>query len=601
MLAGATALAAGCSKQIAPAPGVFDGLEAEIGADWLAAEPEFAESAGLALAGALDTRASADIDLKRGAALRRQAQLRAFDRTSLDGAAAVTFDALDAQVSAIARGAAFDFGRFGPVTGFAPYALDPVGSAMMTLPGFLNLRVETISAADAAAHATRLRAAGAAIDAETQRARADAAKGAAPPAFLVERAATIAAAFGARLPEESGFIAPLRRRLEALAGPPGASETPDQARSRAALAQAISIVAANVLPAYRRAAQALSEIAPRASTEIGVWRLPKGEEFYAASLAFYTSSALTPEQIYRTGVDRARAVAAQLDMMLRSQGLTDGTTGERLARLTIDPQFHFPPIAEASGQLLAEAQNHVTRTQTQLARWFTAAPNARLDVRPWEEGAPYRVYQPASPDGQRPAALYLDVRDPSARARFDLSTWAHREGLPGRHLAITALLSVKNLPALRRQFHTPAFSDGWAVYAEQLADEMGLFDGDPYARLGYLRAQAWSAARLVADTGIHSGRWSIDAARTFLRASTGDTPAAVEREIARITSTPGLACAGELGRLEILRLRDRARAALGAKFDIRNFHAALLAEGSLPLPALARRMELWITSGGVST
>jgi uncharacterized protein (DUF885 family) len=279
-------------------------------------------------------------------------------------------------------------------------------------------------------------------------------------------------------------------------------------------------------------------------------------------------------------------------MMLRSQGLTEGSTGARLMQVAI--QTGAGPLglsAPESPDPIATIKPHLDRANAQIGRWFSA-PAAKLDLVPWQEAPPHGPYVPASADGKRAAALhfdtYLDV--------MDVGAWTHYGAVPGAHMAASALAARKDLPSARRFLFVPAFAEGWRRYGEQLADEMGLYEGDPTSRLGFLRSQARTAARLVVDTGIHTANWSFDQASAYFAETTGDAPGAIQREIVAIAATPGFACAGEIGRREIVRLRDRARSALGPRFDIRDFHAALLGEGQLPLPVLAGHVESWIAA-----
>jgi uncharacterized protein (DUF885 family) len=287
-----------------------------------------------------------------------------------------------------------------------------------------------------------------------------------------------------------------------------------------------------------------------------------------------------------------------MDMMLRSQGLTEGGVGQRMALITSDPRFSYPPTSEGRAAALADADTHIKAAEAKLGGWFHSAPKAKLEIRAapaYAVGSFTGGYYEAPPlNGAQAGALVLNFDPRGGLNKIDLPTLVYHEAEPGHHLQAARALERADLPLLRRLITFNAFSEGWAVYAEQLADEMGLYDGDPYGRLGYLRWQMWRAARLVVDTGLHAQHWTRAQAIAYLEDVTGDAPAIIELEVDRYTIEPGQACGYELGRDEIVRLRDKARAALGARFDIRNFHDVVLNDGELPPAALEARVDAWL-------
>jgi uncharacterized protein (DUF885 family) len=357
-------------------------------------------------------------------------------------------------------------------------------------------------------------------------------------------------------------------------------------------------VTAQIIPAYRRTATALAELRARASDAPGVGRLPGGDAYYQAALKAQTSSDLTPKEVYARGVARVRALSAEMDMMLRSQGLTDGSVGQRMALLTADPRYAYPATPEGRAMILVDADARLKGVSARLSRWFLHSPQTPLEIRVAPSYAAASIaggYYEAPPlNRARPGALVLNLDARPGLNRIDLATLVYHEGLPGHHLQAARAIERADAPLLRRLISFNAFSEGWALYGEQLADEMGLYDGDPVARLGYLRWQMWRAARLVVDVGIHAGGWSKAQAVAYLLDTTGDTPEVIEAEVERYAAMPGQACGYELGRAEIVRLRDKARAALGAQFDIRDFHEAILARGDLPPEALEAQVDDWL-------
>ena len=266
--------------------------------------------------------------------------------------------------------------------------------------------------------------------------------------------------------------------------------------------------------------------------------------------------------------------------------------------LTADPRYAYEPTPADNAQALADVDKRLRGIEARLPRWFVAGPKAKLQVRPASSFAAASFsggfYEAPPLNGSRPGAFILNLAGHGGLNKIDLATLVYHEAEPGHHLQISRALERADAPVLRRLIGFNAFSEGWALYAEQLADEMGVYDGDPIARIGYLRWQIWRAARLVVDTGMHAKHWNKAQAIAYLADTTGDSADVIEIEIERYAAMPGQACGYELGRQEIVRLRDKARAALGARFDIRDFHEAILAEGDLPPAALEARVDAWL-------
>jgi uncharacterized protein (DUF885 family) len=260
--------------------------------------------------------------------------------------------------------------------------------------------------------------------------------------------------------------------------------------------------------------------------------------------------------------------------------------------MAVDPRFGYTQEdwrAEAIGEVQAQEK----RVASLAERWFRTPPSGRLDVRGMNALDAVEGYTPAAFNGKRDAALALDLSNPGMAPRFDLGSIACGDGLPGRHLQSGTAMASADIPLLRRMLAFSAYGDGWAEYAEQLADEMGLYEGGVTQRLGFLRASARHAALSVVDTGVHYLRWDMDQARAYLIENAGETTANAERLIAEVAARPGKAAAGALGRAQIMTLRDNARTALGQAFDIRDFHDQVLHDGQLPLAVLEQKITAW--------
>lgn len=614
-LAAALVLAA-CSPKAEKPEGAFDGFVEDATREIIQDSPELATRAGLGpeIAGAgfkarLDDLSATAVERRRTMALRLDAQLRGFDRDRLSNEDQLTFDVLAAQFDSAAAGAKFSFGRFDEES-FSPYVLNQLDSAFLTLPDFLDTRHDVKTLLDARDYVGRLGQAAAAIDAETQRARADAAAGITPPDFVIDRTLSALDTLISTAPANLTYVTALKRKLEAVVGPlsalpPGAA-APKQnpvevSRARELLAQAEQIVATKIQPAHIRAAGFLRSIRAGAAHDAGIGRLKDGAAYYTAALKQQTTTDLTAEQIHEIGLRQVQTLLGELDGALRVQGLTDGPAGQRLAQMTADPRYQYPASEEGRAQLIADVNGRVGALLQRAPQWFGALPKARLEVRRvpllLEASQSGAYYESPSLDGATPGIYYINLRDLAQMTKIDLPTQDYHEAVPGHHFQIALAQEQSGLPLLRRITGFNAFAEGWGLYAEQLVDEMGLYQNDPVGRIGFLRWRLWRAARLVVDTGLHAKGWSREQAIAYLVEVTGDNPGVVVSEVERYAVWPGQACGYEIGRIEIERLREKAQRGLGPKFDLKKFHDIVLLNGSVPLPVLEGLIDAWIAKG----
>lgn len=597
---------AGCSPRGGAPVGAFEGRLNDWAREILTESPETAsysgvseEAAGGAYDDRLDDRSAVALEARRSAAIRRFAELRSLAR-GLQPDDLRTYAVLEAQFEAAAAGAGFNYGDFTPLGGIRPYVLNQLDSAFITLPAFLDERHPIANARDAENYLSRLNAAADAIEAETARARADAERGVRAPTYIMDTVIGMLDRIAATRSTEQIYFTSLRRKLEALA----TAET-DPARKQQIeranallLGRAEAIVRERIIPAHQRAAAFLRSDRPHASEDASVARLPNGADFYTAALAIETTTALTPNQIHRIGLDRVRTLNNELDIALRRVGLTAGTVGERLAQLTADPRHAYPDTEEGRAQLIADVEARVARVMARAPQWFGHLPRAQLEVRRVpvfaEAGAPGAYYNPPSLDGTVPGIYYINMRNLSEMTRIDLPTQDFHEAVPGHHFQTALAQEQMDHPLLRRLLIFNAYSEGWALYAEELADEQSFHEGDPIGRIGYLRWQLWRAVRLVVDTGLHAQNWSRQRAIAYMMATLGDAPGVIQTEVDRYIVWPGQACGYEIGRREIARLRETARNELGPDFDLRGFHDAVLLSGETPLSVLETVVRDWI-------
>jgi uncharacterized protein (DUF885 family) len=484
---------------------------------------------------------------------------------------------------------AFPYGTVSIDTYPVPYAVSQVEGAYQVLPDFLETQHGIATRDDAEAYLDRLAAFGPALDQQTAMVRADAARGAAPPGFLIDRALAQLEDFqkDQRGPN-AGLVTSLARRAAAkgIAG------------DWSGRAQAL--LDGEIAGATARQIAALQALRPGARETAGVRDLPDGEAYYAACLKFHTTTALPPAEVHQLGLDEAARVSARARAILDAQGLGALSVGEGLTRLSKDPAQLFPNDETGRAGVLAFVSAKVKDMYGRLPRAFARLPQTPLEVRrvppAIELGAPGAYDQSGSLDGSRPGGIYFNLRDTADWPRWTIASTAYHEGVPGHHLQGSLANEATDIPTLCKSLPFNAYGEGWALYAEQLADELGAYDDDPLGRLGMLQGSLFRACRLVVDTGLHVMGWSRERAIAYLMEAAGSPANDARREVERYCAWPGQACAYKIGQLEFLRLRESAKARLGARFDIKGFHEAVLGYGGMPLEVMGRAVETWVAA-----
>jgi uncharacterized protein (DUF885 family) len=463
------------------------------------------------------------------------------------------------------------------------YAISQATGFFATIPDFLNSQHPIGGASDADAYLSRLGAFAKGMDAENARLTRDAGMGAIAPDFLLDTTLKQMTDFQAQPVAQWGLVISLATRVQAkaIAG--------DWA------AKAAQICTAEIAPAIARQVALLKDLRAKAKPDAGVWKLPDGEAYYDWSLKVGTTTAMTPDEVHRLGIEQVKSIGDTMDGLLRKQGLTSGTVGERMAALGKDPRFLFPNTDQGRADLLAYLNGVVAKVRERLPRAFATLKKADLVIKrvppDIEAGAPDGYEQDGTIDGSRPASYYINLRDTGNWPKFSLPTLTFHEGVPGHVWQGTF---VHELPTIRSQLMFNAYVEGWALYAEQLGDELDMYEDDPVGKLGYLQSIQFRACRLVVDTGLHAKRWSRDKAIQWMVENNGNPVDSARGEIDRYCAWPGQACGYQIGHLHIDALRTKAKAALGARFDLRTFNDALLTSGSLPLTVLDGVIERFI-------
>jgi len=414
-----------------------------------------------------------------------------------------------------------------------------------------------------------------------------------PPQFAVEKVLKQMREFIDKPASEHLLATHFAERMDAL------SEQLDAGEREQLTAAVNAAVADSIYPAYRELIAYLESIEPKATSNDGVWRLPDGDEYYANQVAFHTSTDMTPEQIHEIGLQEVARIAAEMDAILIAEGLTEGTIGERVQQLAKRPDQLYPDSEAGREQILADYQTILDEIDAGMNAAFNLRPDTGVEVRRVSEfsqdTAPGAYYQGPSLDGERPGVFYANLRNVGEIPKFGMRTLAYHEGIPGHHFQIALTQELKDLPMFRRLIPMTVFSEGWALYAEQLAWEMGYQD-DPLDNLGRLQAEMFRAVRLVVDTGMHHKHWSREASIQYMLDYTGMGVDEVTAEIERYLVNPGQALAYKIGMMKILELREYARAALGERFDLKAFHDQVLTHGALPMYLLERVVHDWVAS-----
>ena len=463
-----------------------------------------------------------------------------------------------------------------------PYRIFQQGGAYFQIPDFLNTAHTVNEAADAEAYLARLSQFARVLDNDTAAQHAEARRGFLAPSWSIDLTLGQMLKLRSVPATRNTMVLSIARRTSAknIAG---------DWTSRAA-----AIVERSIYPALDRQIAAMQALKLQSRPGDGAWRLPDGDGIYAEALSQATTTSFTPAEVHQMGLDQVAEISSALETILRSNGYTKGGVGERLAALGRSPTQLYADSDAGRAQLLDYLNGLVKTMYGHLPNAFHTLPNAPLEIRrvppEIEDGASNGYYNRAALDGSRPAIYFINLKDLGDWPKYSLPTLSYHEGVPGHHLQISISQESKDIPTLRKLGFFSAYSEGWALYAEQLAGELGLYDTDPLGRAGFLQSFLFRAARLVVDTGIHSKRWSREQATDYLVTTTGFARPRSQREVERYCTQIGQACSYKVGHTAWIRARDEAKKTLGAKFDLKQFHE-ILREGAMPLSILERRIR----------
>ncbi len=516
-------------------------------------------------------------------------ELKAFDREALGLQDQITYDVLEFQYTSALSSRKFAWSSPGGL-----YPISPMYGGQIGVVTFM-LQSHTIkNRLTAENYVKRVGLIAERLDKVTAESQRQARLGVILPVSLLDKSLAIIKDTVAPKPAEHPLVQVLGEKIDKAK-----SQDIDAALKASLMAQTAKLVETQIYPAYQRMTAALNAMRPAAETQAdGVDRLPGGKEYYALALKQNTTTDYTADEIHQLGLDEAARITREMDAILVSQGLTQGTVAERTKKLGEDPKHLFPDNDDGRAQILAEYDRLLKEVLGIAPQYFATIPSTKLEVRrvppASEKGSAGAYYNPAALDGSRPGVFYANLRDPKETPKWSMKTLAYHEGIPGHHFQIAIAQNLTGLPLIRQQPLFTAYSEGWALYAELLAKEMGMYKDDPLGDLGRLQAEIFRAARLVVDTGIHAKGWSREKAIEYMVGVTGMAETDVTTEIERYMSIPGQACAYKVGQLKFLALREKARLALGNRFDIKAFHKVILESGAVPLTVLERLVDDWV-------
>ncbi len=556
----------------------------------LAHAPEGATALGIdtgdraSMRGQLSDRSPAGVAALAATLKADLARVRAVDTSRLDHAARTSLAVVDSAYSVALDGFALPYGDVA-VGGWrnTPYVVIQNVGAYLDIPRFLGSDHPLRNAADAEAYLARLNAYPAALDGETERLKAAGAQGLIAPAFLIDAALKQMDASLADARAGGELVEGLTQRTAALkiAGDWGS--------------RAERIVKNAVVPALERQIFEMRAQRPKATMDAGLWARPGGDEWYAWGLRASTTTRMTPEEVHQMGLDQLAELHGRMDPILKKLGYSDGSVGARMNALAQDPRFKFPEGDKGREEIKAYIQVWLGKIRAQLPRAFRTLVKGNVEVKRLplaeEPGAPAAYGGAGSIDGSIPGKFWINLRTTDLHSKYSLPDLAMHEAIPGH---VWQGEYANQMPLIRSILAFNAYSEGWALYAEQLADELGLYDDFEVGRLGYLQSLAFRACRLVVDTGLHAKRWTREEGGRFFVERNGSNPLEVASEVDRYCSWAGQACGYKVGHSEIVRQRGRAEAALGAKYDLRDFNNVVVEGGNMPLDVLAKNVDEYI-------
>jgi uncharacterized protein (DUF885 family) len=501
------------------------------------------------------------------------------DMATLSPVMRVNVDVVKTAFESALEGFAFPYGDVA-VGGWrnSPYVVVQNVGAFLDIPRMLDTDHTIETPQDAEAYVDRLESYADQLDGETGRLKIAASKGVIAPDFLLDKCIK-----QLKLARDGniagwGLVTSVANRTAGMRGDFGQ--------------RAFDLCTDLVAPALDRQIAELEVHRAKATSDAGVWKFPDGDAYYAWALRAGTTTRMSPDEVHAMGLDQLRDLQSRMDVILKQEGYSQGSVGERMTALGKDPRFQFPDNDAGRAEIMALLNKRIGEMRDRMPDAFHTLVKGNVEVRrmpPEEEpGAPGAYGGPGSIDGTVPGKFWINLRTTDLHRRYSLPDLAYHESIPGH---VWQGEYAQKLPLVRSILAFNAYSEGWALYAEQLADELGVYDANPAERLGYLQSLAFRACRLVVDSGLHAKRWTREHAIEWFATTNGSGREEVSGEVDRYCSWPGQACGYKVGHSEIVRLRGVAQAALGERYDFKAFNDAVVLGGNVPMTVLGRVID----------
>lgn len=474
------------------------------------------------------------------------------------------------------------------------YRVNQISGVTVDLPQFLTDAHVIKNEKSARRYVSRLNAFTRVLEEVRVRVEADRAAGVVPPDFVIEKAIAGMQAFIEGGATKNPLVTTLPGKLDAIKGL-------SDAKKAALIADAAEAVETGIIPGYEKMIATMLALRAGATHDAGIWHIPEGEKIYAAALKSNTTTDMSAEEIHALGLSEVARIEAEMGVILAADGRVDGTIAERIHVLMSDPEEAYPNDAAGRQAILDELVRLNDEVMAKAPGYFVTLPPQPLEIvrvpEYSQDSSPGGYYNPPALDGSRPGRFYINLKNTADHPRWTLATLLYHEAAPGHHFQLSASQLIDNVPMIRKFGPFTAYAEGWALYAERIAaNDMGMYADHPRGDLGRLQAEMFRAVRLVVDTGMHAKRWSREDAIAYMIEKTGMTEEEVTREIERYVVWPGQATAYKTGQLSILAARARAEAALGDRFDLKQFHETVLGSGAMPLGILDKVVDDWVAA-----
>ena len=509
-------------------------------------------------------------------------EIGALDMNALSHTMRVNVDVVKTSFESALKGFQFGYGDVA-VGGWrnSPYVVVQNVGAFLDIPQMLDTDHSVETRDDAEAYLDRVAAYAGQLDGETQRLQIAAEKGVIAPDFLLDKCLKQIKMARSGQVAGWGLVTSLANRSAGMKGDYGQ--------------RAFDICTQVVAPALDRQIAELERHRAKATSDAGVWKFPDGDAYYAWALSAGTTTTRSPEEVHKQGLAELADLQARMDVILRKEGYTSGSVGERMTALGKDPRFKFPDNDAGRAEIMTLLRTRIDDIRSRMPQAFHTLVKGNVEVKRMspevEPGAPGAYGGPGSIDGKIPGKFWINLGTTELHRRYSLPDLAYHESIPGH--CWQGEYTFK-LPLVRSLLQFNAYSEGWALYAEQLADELGVYEANPVERLGYLQGIAFRACRLVVDTGLHAKRWTRAQAIEWFATTNGSGIEEVTSEVDRYCSWPGQACGYKVGHSEINRLREHAKTALGDRYDFKAYNDAVVLGGNVPMTVLGRVIEAHI-------